>query len=189
MVAVLAVAAVVTFRYWAPYFTDVPSQGPGSEVSVEQVSSESRSSGEETNPALNSGQTTLDKDLPIQESGNGHTVTEAVREEEPDPLIAGPEIRSIDSSTEAVPTVAAPAAVDSFIIHVASFQDKERARHFRNRLANDGWNSFVQVFSVANGRTWNRVYLGPFAGRKSASLAVEELTSGGVINYYKIIRR
>ena len=85
-------------------------------------------------------------------------------------------------------SVAAPAVVDSFVVHVASFQDKERALHFRIRLEKNGYGAYVQASPEAYGRTWHRVYLGPFAGHDTAALVVDELKEEGIINYSQIAR-
>lgn len=92
---------------------------------------------------------------------------------------------------ETVPPTRKAVAVplDSFVVHVASFQDAARASNFRNRLLERGLQAFVQDAPYTSRRAWHRVYIGPYAGHDRAAEVVAELKADGTITYSQITKR
>lgn len=170
--ALLIGFAAITYQSWAPYLLSAVERTLVREEPVESVSAAPQAgSVAQAGPSPDSGEPVGLVEEPVAVPMD----TAAIANRQPAEVAPAP--------------VAVAAAVDSFVVHVASFQDRERARHFRIRLVNDGWDAYVQSSPVTYGRTWHRVYLGPFPGREKAVQAVEELKAAGIISYSQIAHR
>jgi len=77
---------------------------------------------------------------------------------------------------------------DSFIVHVASFRTAALAENFTRRLAAEGYAAAYHPGENDRGKTWYRVYLGPYPDRKEAYRVSLTLKERGVIGFYDIKR-
>ena len=88
---------------------------------------------------------------------------------------------------------ASPTTVESLstapqpkVLHVASFRTPDQARSLINRLEVDGVDAYVKE-QAANGTTWYRVYLGPFANEEAATRVGQNLKDQKVVMYYRLV--
>jgi type II secretory pathway predicted ATPase ExeA len=72
------------------------------------------------------------------------------------------------------------------VLHVASFRTADQARSLINRLEVDGVDAYVKE-QAANGTTWYRVYLGPFADQETANQVGQSLKDQKVVMYYRLV--
>lgn len=73
-----------------------------------------------------------------------------------------------------------------FFVHLASFRKGERARAFVDSLAAMHRDAVVKSVDIS-GKTWYRVYLGPFLSREEARVRVEAIRRESDLKYFKIV--
>lgn len=165
LLLLLVVAGYFTSPYWMPALREV------------------RTDAQQTRPA--GTETPRTPTEAPEEAAQPATVADG----EPDRNEGGeePSALAVVSQPDAAPAATTvPAAVDSFVAHVASFQDASRAQNFRNRLAGQGLPAYVDLSPDSAPRRWHRVYIGPFAGHDETARVVAELKSAGTIKYSQI---
>lgn len=93
-------------------------------------------------------------------------------------------LQSASSLAAAASPSPSPADESPTSVHVFSFTTTERADVCYANLASQGLPAFGARETGADGRTWYRIYLGPFAHRAQAKALVDSLTQVGAIQYH-----
>lgn len=210
LVLLVAVAAAyLTYPRWKPLLA-----GESAEPTTATAQRTDPAAGQKPLEIAGSQQDQADPEQPVAQDGTQTVATQDAQDvqdettdaepadgpageaaQEPAERPAEPQQEAAEpAAAQATPAAAATtppaaAAVDSFIVHVASFQDQARASNFRRRLEARGLQAFVRESPASSRRTWYRVYIGPFAGHDRAAEVVAELKADGTINYSQIAKR
>jgi len=72
-------------------------------------------------------------------------------------------------------------------IHVASFRDETRLHVYRERLAEAGLETDQRRATLADGRVWQRVLVGPYPDAAAASAAARDLENRGLISFHRLL--
>jgi cell division septation protein DedD len=119
---------------------------------------------------------------------------------EPEVQLAAVTFDSVEATLTAIPATApptVPATVPSsgtgvvpegrYFIHVNSFLTQDRAETDVEHWAGTGMPAFFRTAEI-RGKSWFRVYLGPFPTQEAADAQARGLKDTGAISYFMITR-
>lgn len=139
-------------------------------------------------PAANPQATAPRASAPGLADQNNHTASKSHKPNydfysmlpEKDVVIPDAEI-SKQAKAESTPGASAPAATSggAYLLQVGSFPSASDAEAMKAKLALQGFVAEVKPVNI-NGKTWNRVRIGPFSSAAKLEKAKQQLTSAGI---------
>lgn len=88
---------------------------------------------------------------------------------------------SANNASAATPAsaLAATASQGGYVLQVGSYPDASKADAMKAQLALQGFTAHVQAITL-DGKTWNRVQIGPFASATQLQAVQKQLTGAGI---------
>ena len=80
-------------------------------------------------------------------------------------------------------------AADPIWLHVASFRDQARADRYRDLLAGAGVGVDLHSVVLADGETWLRILVGPYADVAAAEAVGRQLEQQGLITFHRTLKQ
>ncbi len=109
----------------------------------------------------------------------GEKTNDLAPEAKPQPKPIKSEANGMAKKTEEKPVPAVPAG-EQWVVQLGAYQDPANVRNLTAKLKQQGYNSYTESLSSAEGKERTRVRAGPFASKEAAEKARERIKRIGV---------